>query len=160
MRSLTKTAVSALLLCLGVAAAAKDKKPALLPTFIVKAQYVFVEADSPFSGPTNDEAVLTVQDALRKWGKYRISMRPQKAGFLIRVQPAKDYARSAKAVANPGEDQIMIYGVGDPAYSPIWRISAVGGLQKPDPLLIQKFRADVERAEQALKEQEQQKKKP
>lgn len=80
-----------LILLFASLAGAKDKKKAVLPAEILKAQTVLVvinpEAGEPLTDPTaNRRAQEDVEKALMKWGRFRLVMESQTADLVLAVR--------------------------------------------------------------------------
>jgi len=189
-----KRALSVLLvLVCGVALAAagnKDKKKKVktpVPALVTQAQYVYVTSyDGPETSfglsPADRQALATVQDAIRKWGKYKITLRERDADLILLVRAGRTldarvgggvHAGNSRDTTASGpnvrveasssglEDELAVYQRATGLNSaPLWRGLMANGLQAPAPALVEKLRAAVEETEKVLKEQEQQKKKP
>ena len=90
MRIRNGIAFCALLLC-SLPLAAKDKKKVLLADDVLQAQSVYVFAD-PTAGLeltdplANRNARLNVESAIRKWGRFRLSMDPFAADLIVMVR--------------------------------------------------------------------------
>jgi hypothetical protein len=170
-----------LLAALGVAAAGnKDKKKVKtpVPALVTQAQYVYLTS---YDGPETSfgvsqadrQALATVQDALRKWGKYKVTLREQDADLILLVRAGRTLDARVGGGVHTGpntrvevsstglEDELAVYQrVSGLNSAPLWRGLMPNGLQAPEPALVQKLRAAVEETEKVLREQEQQKKKP
>jgi hypothetical protein len=155
----------ALVLCSSLLfAKAKPKVPEL----VTNAKYVFVTAyngDQFANGllPGDRRAITEVQDAVRKWGYYRVAYKPEDADiiFLVRkgryvgVQPGvqihagsqRPTSAEAGSNADAGDpwDELSVHdaklGVDSP---PLWLGRSRDGLNAPDPRLVQQLRAAVE----------------
>lgn len=80
----------ALILTSALAVAGNDKKP-VLPTYVLRAETVFVLIDpdagtSPTSPQANQKARDDVEKALMKWGRFRLVMEPGTADLIIVVR--------------------------------------------------------------------------
>jgi hypothetical protein len=188
-----KRALSVLLVLLcGVALAAagsKDKKKVKtpVPALVTQAQYIYLTSyDGPETSfgvsPADRQALATVQDAIRKWGKYKVTLRQQDADLILLVRSGRTLDARVGAGVNAGsgrdttasgpnvrveaassglEDELAVYQRATGLNSaPLWRGLMANGLQAPVPALVEKLRAAVEETEKVLKEQQQQKKKP
>ena len=157
-----KRAISLLLVLLvglGLAAGQDKKKDkAILPTLVVRAQYVYVTTydgpdTSPDVLPADRQAFVAVQDAIRQWGKYRLTSRERDADLILLVHSTTTSGPNSRV-----DDELTVFqGSSGLNSSPLWRGMAAGGLQGPSPALVQHLRADVEEAEKALQEQKKQK---
>ncbi|HSE48335.1 MAG TPA: hypothetical protein VLA96_03920 [Terriglobales bacterium] len=179
-----------LVLACGVALASagnKDKKKVKtpVPALVTQAQYVYLTSyDGPETSfgvsPADRQALATVQDAIRKWGKYRVTLRQQDADLILLVRAGRTldarvgggvHTGSDRPTTTTGpntrvevsssglEDELAVYQRAAGLNSaPLWRGLMANGLQAPAPALVEKLRAAVEETEKVLKEQEQQKK--
>jgi len=188
-----KRALSVLLVLVcgvGLAAAGnKDKKKVKtpVPALVTQAQYVYLTTyDGPETSfgvtPADRQALNTVHDAIRKWGKYKITLRQQDADLILLVRAGRTldarvgggvHAGSGRDTTATGpnarvelsssglEDEFAVYQRATGLNSaPLWRGLMADGLQGPAPALVQKLRTAVEETEKILAEQAQQKKKP
>lgn len=150
-------------------AAAKSKNN--FPQFIVNAKYVHVTTyygsdPANFQIPPEDRrAVADVEQALRKWGRYSITMRPHDSDLIMVVRKGRLAAVNAGGrigadstgrvsrgpvagvEAGSAEDSLEIYDarLGTDT-SPLWRRTAADGLKAPDLPLLKEFRKQVEQA--------------
>ncbi len=150
-------------------AAAKSKNN--FPQLIVSAKYVHVTTyygsePGNFRIPPEDlRAVADVEQALRKWGRYSITMRPRDADLIMVVRRGRLAAVTAGgrvgidssgrvgrgpvagAEAGSPDDSLEVYDahLGTDS-SPLWRRTAADGLHAPELPLIQEFRKQVEAA--------------
>jgi hypothetical protein len=90
-------------------ALAKDKKKDTLPTIFSNARYVYVQAEDgdimkPGLFPEDREAIADVQDALKDWHRYALTLNRKDADLIIIVRKG----RLAAAQVNGG------VGVGTP----------------------------------------------
>jgi hypothetical protein len=157
----------ALLLCSSLLFAKSKTK---VPELVTNAKYVFVTAynGDQFSNtvyPDDRQALTDVQDALRKWGYYKIAYKPEDADIIMQVRkaryasvrpgvqihagsqrprPAVEAGTNADGATTP-DDIVSIHdaklGVDSP---PLWLGRMRDGLNPPDPRLLKQFRADVE----------------
>lgn len=188
-----KRALSVLLVLLcGVALAAagsKDKKKVKTPApaLVAKAQYVYLTTyDGPETSfgvsPADRQALQTVQDAIRKWGRYKVTLRQQDAELILLVRSGRTLNARAGGGVRAGsetpttasgpnarveastsgvDDELAVYqGPSGLNSAPLWRGLMTNGLQGPTPALVRKLRNDVEQTDKILAEQERKKKKP
>lgn len=114
--------VVTLLMCLP--SFAKDKKKNTLPDFVVKAQTVMVVVNPGSEMPLNDpgenkRAQDDVEQALLKWGRFRLALSPETADLVISVRrgrmvnPAVTGGSAANrpvTIQHPSDGQIRIGG--------------------------------------------------
>jgi hypothetical protein len=150
-------------------------KPAL-PDMVVHAHYVFVT--TYFGGqaasakiPSDDRSALVdVQDAIRKWGRYmvvfdqkkadliilvrrgRIAMAQPRTGIQIDSGPSRtSIGTYSKIEADAGDprDMLAVYDATQGTDSPpLWRKLETDGLKAPEMRLLNEFRTRVEAAAQ------------
>ena len=138
---------------------------AILPGIIGQARYVEVttydgDVYRPEVSQEDRQAVLDVQDALEKWGRYRLVYDSNKAELLFVVR--KGRAVEARGRVQIGTDSGQTLGgrVGDPLDTlevyeassgihgnPLWKARAADGLTAPELSLVKQFRAKVEASE-------------
>src|SRR5215472_4469212 len=142
-----------------------------LPKLVVQAKYVLVTTyqgynlASPNVMPDDREAVVAVQNAIKRWGKYELAYKPEDADLILLVRKGRIVATqpqmrlgktsttpwevSGAAPVNPGDARDMLAmfegekGLDGPA---LWRIFVSGGLDAPDVQLVQQLRKAVEEA--------------
>ena len=83
--------LGAFLFALAVWASPKDKQPPLVPNFVWKAQTVTVivpaDAPEPADEPrANEKARENVEDAILKWGRFRLVQEASEADLVIQVR--------------------------------------------------------------------------
>jgi hypothetical protein len=141
-----------LLLLFGTLAAGQREKKRIMPTLIVNAQYVYVttyEGSEPLPQVSveNLRAIGIVENAIKSWGRYRVTQRPANADIIILVNEGRPYASSG---GGSFEDELAIYDARDGLNSsPLWRGLMVDGLEGNAPL-IKQFRDEVEEAARQL----------
>ncbi len=85
----------ALVLLLPAALHSKEKDPtAGFPRSLLHAQYVYVtsmtgDAYNPSTVTEDRDAIQRVEEAIRKWGRYTIVMRPEQADIVFRVRAGR-----------------------------------------------------------------------
>lgn len=174
---------AALFLVLLPALAAAGKKPGkpALPAVFEHAQYVYVEAvdGNEFNRnlyPEDRQAIADVEDALRNWKRYTLTIQRSKADLLFVVrrgrlasglasigvnggpgpqggqipgqqQPVGTAVR-AGAEAGPADDLLSICTLdpGGALSEPLWMRAEPNGLDSPDVPLFQQFKRAVDRA--------------
>jgi len=118
--------------------AAKSSKQAVprFPATLVNAHYVYVtsydgnEFDTHLL-PEDRDAIVAVQDALQKWGKFIVVYFPQQADIVLMVQ------------SRPSEDVLAVYDAhGWPDNQYLWRVMGRSGLQSNETPLV----TDLEKA--------------
>jgi hypothetical protein len=86
--------------------AAKKKEKQVLPDTVLRAQTVFVviqpDAKEPLTEPNaNLKAQKAVEEALMKWGKFRLALDPTTADIIISVQKGTEKAVSPTMNGGP-----------------------------------------------------------
>jgi hypothetical protein len=134
-------AVTTMLLLSAVALAAP--KPATqsnqsFPATLRNAQYVYVAA---YDGdefnvhllPEDRDAIVAVQNAIRKWGKLTLVYRPDEADIILLVE------------SRPSEDILAVYDARQvPNGTFLWRAMGRDGLQAGETPLITQFEKGFE----------------
>jgi hypothetical protein len=181
MNSVLRVGIVAALLVPAVAFAGdKNKKKKTVPAVFGTARYVYVQAEdgdvfNPDLLPEDRQAIVDVEDALRKWNRYIITIRPDEAELIFYVRRGR--AASAKVggtVGTPGQPGqrtgqprtggmgggVMVGGeVGPPddllevrmrntesdLSSPIWLRSQPDGLNSPGVPLLASLKEAVEK---------------
>jgi len=132
--------------CLVVAAAvaaapawADKKDKTKMPEVVLKAESVFVtivpDAEEPMTDPAaNRKAVQEVEQALMKWGRFRLALTVNTADLVIAVQKGTGKAASPTISGGPVDDRPVIFDKTDSAI----RIGGQrgqppSGTQTPDP---------------------------
>jgi hypothetical protein len=152
---------------------AKDKSQ--LPKLVVNARYVLVttsfgdEPANPQITPDDRRAVIDVQDAIKKWGRYTVVYRAKEADLILLVRkggvaevrpgvrihagsntPNPSVGPNVYADGGDPQDMIAVYdgphGVDSP---PLWRGRQTDGLVPPEMRLVQELRTKVEAAAKA-----------
>jgi hypothetical protein len=100
------------------------------PGTLANARYVYVAS---YDGdqfninllPEDRQAIATVQDAMRQWGKFTLVDEPRQADIVLMV------------TSRPSEDLLAIYdGRGWPGNEYLWRMMGRGGLQRGEAPLV------------------------
>ncbi|HEY4962035.1 MAG TPA: hypothetical protein VII29_14335 [Terriglobales bacterium] len=166
-----RRSVSRLLLMISLAglAFASGYKP--LPKLVVHARYVLVttyagdDLTNPKMMPDDRQAVIDVQDAIKKWGRYALAYRAQDADLILLVRKGH-IAESmpgmrigagsntkpsigAEAPTDFGDprDMLALYDAANGIDSaPLWRDSAKDGLTPPQMSLVADLRKAVDAA--------------
>ena len=152
---------------------AKEKNG--MPALITNATYVFVttyDGDllNPEVIPEDRQAVDNVQEALEKWGRYRLVYKLQEADLILVVRTGRaleinagiqrstttglggrsgSSAQMVGAEAGDTRDILAVYAASQGAQAiksspPLWRNRAVEGLKGPEIPLLKEFQAKVE----------------
>jgi hypothetical protein len=130
-------------LFLGVAATAQpnvQQNVPPLPRTLTNARYVYVtsydgDQFDPAILPEDRDAIVAVQDAIAKWGKFVIVYRPSDADIVLMVQ------------GRPTEDVLAVYDAhGCPRDQYLWRVMGRSGLQKNETPLVTEFQQAFEKA--------------
>jgi hypothetical protein len=107
--------------------------PQTVPPFpgtLVNARYVYVTSYDGDQFNTNllsddRQAIVTVQDAMQKWGKFILVYEPHQADIVIMV------------TSRPTEDILAVYDAhGWPRNQYLWRMTGRGGLQPSESPLV------------------------
>jgi hypothetical protein len=172
MKRLTIAGLYVVLQCAAVFA---QKQPEL-PKMITNAQFVFVETeygsiedtvvDSGVS-PEDRAAVGRLQEALRSWGRYKLTMRRSDADIVlvvrkgrlasaiagVRIRTSSDRTQTAigpdfGAEAGNPKDYLSVHlrNPDGTLSAPLWKDSLDKGLNSPQLALFQRFKNEVERA--------------
>jgi hypothetical protein len=140
-----------------------------LPKLVVHAKFVLVTTDqgynlaSPNVMPDDRGAVVAVQNAIQKWGRYQLAYNPEDADLILLVRKGRVVATqpqmrigktsttpwevTGKAPVDAGDSRDMLAmfeaaeGVDGPA---LWRDFEAGGLDSPRVALVQELRKAVE----------------
>jgi hypothetical protein len=155
----------AVVACFCVASLAKDK--VVFPQEIVVARYVAVttiEGSSiTLANPDDRQAVADVENAIRKWKRYTVVIRPEDADIVIAVRRgniasvsggfiirANKPGVTTGATAGSPDDTLQVFSghTRDPLSGPsLWRYSSKDCLDSPDVPAVTKLRNAVESAE-------------
>ena len=142
-----------------------------LPKLVVHARYVLVttyagdDLTNPHMMPDDRQAVLDVQDAIKKWGRYALAYRTQDAdlillvrkghivealpGMRVGVGSSTKPSVGAEVPTDAGDprDMLALYDAANGIDSaPLWRDSEKGGLTPPQMSLVQDLRKAVDAA--------------
>jgi hypothetical protein len=147
---------------------AKDKRPKQeIPDEILNAKYVavivFNESNQLVKQAEDLRAIGDVEQAIRKWGRYTVTMNPSDADFVIAVRKSRMVegrigvpsvnrpGLSVESEVAPPGDMFAVYRKqisGDPRDSaPVWRLMQTGILEPPVVSAVQKFKKAVEESE-------------
>lgn len=165
-----------LLLVFVLALKAEDKNP--IQAVVKNATYVMVttysgDIFSPDVSPDDRRAAQNVQDAIQKWGRYKLVYKAGEADLILVVRTGRlaevkggvqvgtqrvgDTTSRSHGSAIGGEvgdpqDTLEVYmasrGINGP---PLWRGRAQGGLKAPEMQLVKEFRSKVEAPEKKKK---------
>jgi hypothetical protein len=124
------------------------------------------EVDLPATDPDDLQAAGDMETALRKWGKYGLTMHPRDADLIFVVRKGRSVDTKVYDRIHIGSGQQPINGVGVRAEAgddvdtlsiydaklglegaPLWRERLAGGLDAPAVKLLQELRKKVEEAE-------------
>jgi len=119
-------------------AATAFAQPAPFPGVLKNARYVYVTSydGSQWNfnvSPDDRAAIGEVQDALRSWGHYAVTIEPRDADMIIVVQ------------RRGSEDELAVFDpkIGRDSY--LWRVMGHGGLDKGEMPLFDQFKKAVEK---------------
>ena len=111
----------------------KANAPQNVPSFpgtLVNARYVYVTSYDGDEFNINllsedRQAIVTVQDAMQKWGKFTLVYEPGQADIVLMV------------MSRPSEDVLAVYDAhGWPRNEYLWRMMGHGGLQQGEAPLV------------------------
>ncbi len=166
---------------LALAAVSVGAGPKQVPAQIALARYVCLGYDTgdrflsdqesistPYDIYPEDRAALnSIRDAIEKWGKYTLTVRPDQAELLIAVRRGRRAGAKigitgggrgggafgatggiGGAQLSSGDDMLTIYESrsGRPG-AQLWRVQRGGALSGNPPRAFEEFRTDVERAQ-------------
>jgi hypothetical protein len=170
-------------LALGALGYSKPKSKDDFPQALLNARYVYVEAEAGDIQnvnliPEDRRAIVDLEDALRSWNRYNLTIRRSEAEVLFVVR--KERIASAKiggsigrrtvpgtqpgttdsqtteagrlgAELGPNEDMLYVYLVNPDGkkFGPVWHQLLKDGLDKPEMPLFQKFKDQVDAATKA-----------
>lgn len=165
-----RRALPLLLLC-GSAAIAFGQSYQPLPKLVVHAHYVLVTTNTgddltnPHVMPDDRQAVLNVQNAIKKWGRYALAYREKDADLILLVrkgrvaesQPGIRFGAGSTMKPNVGadaptdmgdrRDMLALYDASKGIDSaPLWRELMEDGLNSPQVDLVQDLREAVDAA--------------
>ncbi len=97
---------------------AKKKEKQVLPDVVLKAQTVFVviqpDAKEPLTEPNaNLKAQRAVEEALMKWGRFRLVLDADSADIVVSVQKGTGKAASPTISGGPVDSRPVILDTGD-----------------------------------------------
>lgn len=157
-----------LLLCLpGMVVAQQGYKP--LPQLVVHARYVLVttyvgdDLTNPHMMPDDRQAVVDVQNAVKKWGRYALAYRTKDADLILLVRKGHivealpgmrvGVGSDTKPQVEPDvpvdvgdpRDMLALYDAANGVDSaPLWRDSMKGGLNPPQMSLVDQLRKAID----------------
>jgi hypothetical protein len=176
--SARKATVLLLVLLSTLAVAQKKPKKPSLPAVFKDATYVYVEAvegqQSNWNLYADDrQAIADVQDALRDWSRYTLTMRRDEADLVIVVRkgrigdakrsvgigttpmegPTLGPPRSSGPITSDGEAdlpadlfEVCQFDANGKLSNPLWTRTLANGLNEPKLTLFRQFRDAVDRA--------------
>jgi hypothetical protein len=139
----TKVALAVLVALLSVPLVAQQSPGFLAPLRNARLVYVTSYAGSQFSVrplPEDRAAIVAVQNALQKSGRFIVVYEPQDADMVVAV------------MSRPSEDVLAVYdrlSLRNGQY--LWRGMEKGGLSAPGVPLVQQFESALERTPRAPK---------
>ncbi len=180
MRLFKLIALLVVLLPTLVVAQQKAKKHPDLPAVFANARYVYVEAIggdafNPGLYPKDRQAIVDVEDALRDWNRYTLTVERKQADLVFVVRKGRLASGQIRGTVGssppphgtqpPGrtpletgvdletevgpEDDLLwvcLIHTDGKRSGPIWRLTLPDGLDGPQLLLFQQLKAAVERA--------------
>jgi hypothetical protein len=164
------TLLMSLLLSSAVLACAQGYDP--LPKLVVHARYVLVTTNagydltSPNMFPDDRQAVIDVQNAIKKWGRYALAYQPKDADLILLVRKGHvaetqpqlrigggstvPWTVGAAAPTDFGSarDMLALYDAKDGGIdsAPLWRDLLMNGLDTPQMPLVGELRSAVDKA--------------
>ncbi len=142
-----------------------------LPEVITHARYVLVTTMDGGTGsarmfPDDRQALVDVQDAVQKWGQYKLAYQREDADLIFLVRkgrkqetrsgvhihagsswPAPTVGTDGRTETGDPEDTLTVYDAKEGIDSaPLWRGRMHDGLNPPDLKLVQQLRSEVERS--------------
>jgi len=142
-----------------------------LPKLVLHARYVLVTTNSgydltdPHMMPDDRRAVLDVQNAIKKWGRYALAYNERDADLILLVRKGRIVATQPGFRVDAGSGTKPTIGadaptdIGDPRdmlalynatgglnASPLWRGTAADGLNPPQMTLVGDLRTAVDKA--------------
>ena len=157
----TRLGLTVLLMCAYGFAQKKDPEMAKI---FAASQYVFVETiygpletttlDSRVS-PEDRRAVFNVEDAVRSWGRYRLTLNRIAANIGIKISGVpnprggpsqRGTSGEASAEVGPAHDLLVVYAKNPDGSlgGPLWNRTLDHGLDAPGLPLFKKFKDEVE----------------
>jgi len=142
-----------------------------LPKLVVHARYVLVttytgyDLTNPRMMPDDRQAVVDVQNAIKKWGRYALAYEPKNAdlillvrkGHVVESQPQLSIGAGSTIKPSIGadvptdmgssRDMLALYDAADGIDStPLWRDLMNDGLNPPQMRLVGELRSAVDQA--------------
>jgi hypothetical protein len=134
--------IGAMLLIVAVAAAVPKALPSAqaeqpFPGTLRNARYVYVASydGDEFNQrllPEDRDAIVSVQNAIQKWGKLILVYKPEDADIILLVQ------------SRPSEDVLAVYDARLSTGQYLWRVMGRDGLQTGETPLLTKFEKGFE----------------
>jgi hypothetical protein len=134
--------IGAMLLMVAVAAAVPKAPPSAqagqpFPGTLRNARYVYVASydGDEFNQrllPEDRDAIVSVQNAIQKWGKLILVYKPEDADIILLVQ------------SRPSEDVLAVYDARLSTGQYLWRVMGRDGLQTGETPLLTKFEKGFE----------------
>ena len=124
-------------------AAPKPKVPQSIPAFpgtLMNARFVYVtsydgDQFNPNLFPDDRQAIVTVQEAMQKWGKFTLVYEANQADIVLMV------------MSRPTEDVLTVYDAhGWPQNQYLWRMTGRSGLQPSEAPLVTNLEKAFEKA--------------
>jgi len=140
-----------------------------LSAVVQNATYVLVTTPwgnlfDPRVNPDDRKAAADVQDAIEKWGRYKLVYNLKEAELILVVRTGRAVevhggvgvqvgsttgprgsAKSVGAETGDPQDTLEVYMASQGISGvPLWRSRAASGLKPPEMLLVQEFRSKVE----------------
>jgi hypothetical protein len=130
-----KKILAVVLVALAATALWAQPSPAALG-ILRNATYVYVTSYdggefNPSILPEDRDAILAVQDAIKKSGKYVIVYEPNQADMILRV------------MSRGSEDVLAVYDAHGSQATYLWRTMHRGGLQKDEAPLVKEFLGEM-----------------
>ena len=139
MKRFSLLATSLIVVAAISASAAPNPSTAKVPVFpgiLANARFVYVtsydgDQFDPNLFPDDRIAIITVQNAIQKWGKLTLVYRPSDADIIIRV------------TSRPSEDLLAVYDAHEHGNF-LWRVMGRDGLQSGETPLVTQFEQGFE----------------
>jgi hypothetical protein len=141
--------IGAMLLMVAVAAAVPKAPPSAqgeqpFPGTLRNARYVYVASydGDEFNQrllPEDRDAIVSVQNAIQKWGKLILVYKPEDADIVLLVQ------------SRPSEDVLAVYDARLSTGQYLWRVMGRDGLQTGETPLLTKFEKGFESIQKPAK---------
>jgi len=146
-------------------AVAKDKKKDTLPALFSNARYVYVQAEDgdimkPGLFPEDRDAIANVQDTLKGWPRYSLTLNRKDADLIIIVRKGRLASAQVHGAVTAGaptatptapippDDILRVFSLSPEGKlsGPLWSSEMKDGLDAPNVMLLRALRDAVDRA--------------